>query len=100
SDPESGSAEWLARRTTPLLGLWWAGWLVTQVLFQVGRGLDRNLNTVGDLKGESWVFIAGNLSLIVTGVLAILVVRSVDGRQARKRERMAAWTRSFAAQTA
>jgi hypothetical protein len=100
SDPESGSTEWLARRTTPLLGLWWAGWLVMQVLFQIGRGIDRDLNSIGDLRGEAWFFIAGNLSLVVTGVLAILVVRSIDTRQMRKRERMVAWTRSFAAQTA
>jgi len=100
SDPESGSTEWLAQRTIPLLGFWWAGWLLTQVLFQIGRGIDRDLKTIGDLRGEAWFFIAGNLSLIVTGVLAILVVRSIDARQAKKQERMVAWTRSFAAQTA
>jgi hypothetical protein len=99
SDPQSGSTEWLARRTTPLLGFWWAGWLVTQTLFQIGRGIDRDLKTIGDLRGEAWFFIAGNFALVVTGVLAILVVRSIDARQAQKRERMAAWTRSFAAQT-
>ena len=74
--------------------------MLTQVLFQIGRGIDRDLKTIGDLRGEAWFFIAGNLSLIVTGVLAILVVRSIDARQAKKQERMVAWTRSFAAQTA
>jgi hypothetical protein len=100
SDPQSGSTEWLARRTTPMLGLWWAGWLIMQILFQIGRGIDRDLKTVGDLRSEAWFFVAANLSLVVTGVLAILVVRSIDARQARKRERLVSWTRSFAAQTA
>jgi hypothetical protein len=100
SDPETGSIDWVARRTTALVGLWWAGRLITQVLFQIGIALDDNLDSVGDLRVEAWFFIAGNLSLIVLGTLAILLVRSIDDRQAKKRERMVAWTRSFAAQTA
>jgi hypothetical protein len=100
SDPEAGSIDWVARRTTALLGFWWAGRLVTHLFIQIGFAFDENLRSIGDLRVEAWFFIAGNLSLIVTGVLAILLVRSIDDRQAKKRERMVAWTRSFAAQTA
>jgi hypothetical protein len=100
SDPEAGSIDWLGRPTTALLGLWWAGRLITQILIQIGFAFDKSLRSIGDLRTEAWFFIAGNILLIVTGVLAILLVRSIDDRQAKKQERMVAWTRSFAAQTA
>jgi heme/copper-type cytochrome/quinol oxidase subunit 2 len=99
SDPEAGSIDWLGHRTAALLGMWWAGRLITQILFQIGLAFDSNLRSIGDLRVEAWFFIAGNLSLIVWGVLAILLVRSIDDRQAKKRERMVAWTRGFATQT-
>jgi heme/copper-type cytochrome/quinol oxidase subunit 2 len=95
NDPEAGSIDWVARRATPILGLWWAGRLVTQILFQIGIAFDNNLRSIADLKAESWLFIAGNISLIVWGVLAILLVRSIDSRQEQKHKRMVAWTRSF-----
>jgi hypothetical protein len=96
SEPEAGSIDWIARRTTPILGLWWAGRLVTQILLQIGIAFDNNLRSIGDLRAEGWFFVAGDVVLVIWGVLAILLVRSIDGRQAKKRERVVEWTRGFA----
>src|SRR5262249_54962573 len=34
SDPEGGSVGWQMAKTTPLLGIWWAGWLLGRWLLQ------------------------------------------------------------------
>jgi hypothetical protein len=100
SDPEAGSIDWISRRATPLLGLWWGGRLLSQALFQTGAAFFSTVPSVQDLRVEGWLFIVGNLCFIAWGVLAILLLRSIDDRQTKKRDRVAAWRRSFAAQTA
>jgi Domain of unknown function (DUF4328) len=96
SEPEAGSVDWAARKTAAILGLWWAGRLAIQVLFQIGSFFGGNLDTSSDLRAEAWFYIFGNLALVACGVLAILLVRSIDDRQARKHERVKAWQRSYA----
>jgi hypothetical protein len=100
SDPDAGSIDWIGRRTTALLGLWWAGRLLWQILFQIGVAFFKDNARVQDLRVEGWFFLAGNLSFIAWGVLAILLLRSIDGRQEKKRGRVAAWRRSFGTQAA
>jgi hypothetical protein len=97
SDPEASSLDWMARRATPLLGLWWACRLLAHLFLQIGFVLDDNLNALSDLRTEAWMFILADLSLLGLGALAIALIRSIDQRQARKYERVAEWRRSFAA---
>ena len=96
SDPDASSLDWIGRRATALLGLWWAGRLATQLFLQIGFVIDDNLNTLSDLRTEAWMFILGDLAIVGWGVLAIMLVRSNDQRQERKNQRMAEWRRSFA----
>jgi uncharacterized protein DUF4328 len=97
SDPEASSLDWIARRATALLGLWWASRLLANVFLQIGFVLDDNLNALSDLRTEAWMFVLANLALLGFGALALALVRSIDQRQARKYERVSAWRRSFAA---
>jgi len=94
SDPEAGSVDWAARGGTGIVGVWWAARLVTQALFNVGTAF-ADQTGVSSMRVEAWLFVFGNLAFVGLGLLAILVVRAIDGRQTRKAERIAAWTRSF-----
>ena len=79
SDPRSAD-----RRTPPsLFGLWWATWIVGNVLSQLSWRMVRNDgDDVGALIISSWVAIGSNLTLLVAGVAAALVVTAVQRRVA------------------
>ena len=94
SDPDAGAVDWAARGGAGLVAVWWAARLVTQALFQVGNAFV-DQSGLSSTRVEAWFFVFGNLAFIGLGLLAILVVRAIDGRQTKKHERMAAWTRSF-----
>lgn len=94
SDPQAGSVDWAARGGAGLVAVWWAARLITQALFQVGTAFgDRT--EFSSMRVEAWFFVFGNLAFVGLGLLAILVVRAIDGRQTQKHQRMAEWARSF-----
>jgi len=96
SDPEGGSVGWQMAKTTPLLGIWWAGWLVGRWLLQgIGTSILQNASTglasvPSRITGIQFQ-IAGQFVEIITAVLAIILVRHIEQRQQAKRARLQSW---------
>jgi len=95
SDPEAGSVDWMVRRATPILGLWWAARIIMQVLFQIGVFVGGSDLSSSGLRAEGWYFLLGDVVLIAWGVLAVLVVGEIGRRQAAKFDRVSAWAPGF-----
>src|SRR5438093_10089373 len=96
-DPGAGSVDWMVRRTTPILGMWWGARIVMQVLFQIGVFVGGSDASSSGLRAEGWYFLLADIILIAWGVLAVLVVRDVDRRQAAKHDRVTVWATGFPA---
>lgn len=74
--------------TPPLIGWWWAFWIIANV---AGRVSDRVVDMVGTIEGmlrASWVLMASDALFIIAAVLAILVVKRIDEMQEAKFRRM------------
>jgi hypothetical protein len=77
-----GSPRWWETKTWPVIGWWWAGYLVFNVLDGVASAYfaDESV-TVGTLITGDKISIAGDAASIGTAILAIWIVRSVSRRQ-------------------
>jgi hypothetical protein len=93
SDPEAGAVEWKAKRTSPLLWLWWGAWLGQTALNGISSTLAFDPDApIGDYIASDYFSIAGDIAYAVAGALAILLVRSIDDRQRRMAHRVSGMT--------
>ncbi len=92
SDPGAGVADWAARRTPALLGLWWAAFLARSVLSSIAGTINRHATSVGQLVQGHTVGLVGIVIEFTAALLAILVVREVDRRQSAKSARVSEYT--------
>jgi Domain of unknown function (DUF4328) len=76
-----GEPEWWRLPTWPVIGWWWASWIVTAILGRVAATLFRDARTVDALGAASRWSLATSAGTIVAAILAIRVVRSVMRRQ-------------------
>jgi hypothetical protein len=77
-----GDLHWRQVDTWPLIGWWWAGWIVMAILERVAaRSIIADQPTLDGLILGSRVFLASEVVTIVTGTFAIMIVRSVIERQ-------------------
>jgi hypothetical protein len=77
-----GAPQWSQTRTWPVIGWWWAGYLVFNVLDGVASAyFADDALTVDSLITGDRISMAGDLGSIATAVLAIWIVRSVTRRQ-------------------
>jgi hypothetical protein len=78
-----GSPQWWETKTWPVIGWWWAGYLVFNVLDGVASAYfaDESVTVDSLITGDK-ISIAGDLGSIATAILAIWIVRSVTRRQA------------------
>ena len=97
SGPDAGAIEWKARGGAAIVGLWWAGRLAMQALWQLGAALGRDAPDVTTTTTSSALLLTGDLVLVAWAVLAILLVRGVDARQEAKYRRISSWAQGFAA---
>ena len=82
----AGGERWWEAPTPALLGWWWAGWIVFNVLDGVASGFFAGDDvSVGSYMAGDRFSIAGDLLSTAAAVLAILVVREVIRRQAALR---------------
>lgn len=96
SDPASGAIDWRTQKTTPLLWLWWAGWLGGVVLGSISFTIAANATIVDDLIRSEYFSMGQSVVTIATAILAVMIVRDVDRRQDAKRHRVEGWARSYA----
>ena len=91
SDPEvelSIPHSWQYVATSPLIGFWWGAWIVSNILGQLVFRLSDENNSIDDLLALTYLMIASDAVGIIAGVFAIVLVRSIDGRQERKFRRL------------
>lgn len=94
SDPEvelSIPHSWQYVATSPLIGFWWAAWLISNLLGQLVFRLSGENNSIDDLLALTYLAIASDVVGIIAAVFAILLVRNIDGRQERKFQRLVAF---------
>jgi hypothetical protein len=96
SDPASGAIDWRTQKTTPLLWLWWAGWLGGVVLGSISFTITANANVVDGLITSEYYSMGQTVVTIATAVLAVMLIRDVDRRQDVKRRKVEGWARGYA----
>jgi Domain of unknown function (DUF4328) len=69
--------------TWPVLGWWWASWILASVLFRAMAAARNGADTPMELRSADIVGLLSTAELVASAVLAILVVRSVVARQDR-----------------
>jgi len=79
SDPATDPLGWRSARTWPLIGWWWACWIVSGVLSGAGTA-QRGTDIDATLAGDTLVMAALALQ-VVAAVLAIAIIRQVVARQ-------------------
>jgi hypothetical protein len=77
-----GDEQWWQAKTWPLIGWWWAVWIVRLVLERVASAVFNGAATIDPLISSSRLFLATEVVVIVAAVLAIALVRAVIERQA------------------
>jgi hypothetical protein len=75
----------------PVIIGWWSLWLIGHVLVAISPGVQRGADPATQVTGL-WIDVLGTVLLVVSGVLAILVVRELTARQDRKHELIASGT--------
>lgn len=77
-----GRDDWWRVRTWPVVGWWWASWIVAGVFGTVGSiTSDEETPTLDSLIATDEWIIATEVVVVIAAVLAILIVRSVGRRQ-------------------
>jgi hypothetical protein len=91
SDPNAEGVGWRMLDNTLLLPLWWAGRLAAQFSWQVG-GFVGDTGDIPSLVVQSRWGIAAGLIIAAWGVLAIVIVQKISGRQQQKYQRIVTWS--------
>lgn len=96
SEPHAGATDWKMVSLTPLLGLWWAAWLLSRyVLIFPALGI-ADTASVGALITRSYLYIAFSAATIAAAVMAALLVRRIATNQEAKHSRVAGWASTSA----
>jgi hypothetical protein len=79
----AGVNDWRSLLTWPVLGLWWASWVLAGLLGRVTAADRSGAETPMALRSADIVDLVQTAAVITSAVLAILLVRSVVARQDR-----------------
>jgi hypothetical protein len=101
SDPEAGPQAWRATPTSPVVFLWWVGWLGGVLLAFAGLAIGQQANPTEHtfIVRDTYLTIASGIA-IATAVVAIVLIRRVEDRQLVKsntpsaKESWSSWHRS------
>jgi hypothetical protein len=78
-----GDYDWRSLPTWPVLGWWWASWILAGVLGRIAAAARGGAETASELRSADIVDLLSTAEVVVSAVLAILLVRSVIERQDR-----------------
>ena len=81
SDPASDGSNWSYLPTAPLLGWWWAAWVISGIADRVSSRMVGGEPTIEQLLRSSWADIVTSVLAIIAAVLALMVVRVITERQ-------------------
>lgn len=83
SDPDL-SQPWHQGNVPPLLGLWWAFWILSGFINNASFRLSLRADGLQEVLYSSWLVMSSDILDIPLAVLALLVVRNIHGLQERK----------------
>ncbi len=87
SDPEDVMEDYVARVATGnslLVGLWWAFYLISNVIANITMSLNGAVNSPETLKTATAVDMIGELAAMISAGLALALVFAIDSRQAAR----------------
>jgi hypothetical protein len=79
---------WKTAPTSGLLGLWWAFWIIGNIISNIGFRINMNAETVDAILLGTWVSLASDIIDLPTIALVLYVVRSVHGMQEEKHQQV------------
>lgn len=88
SDPDTVNDRTGESGNSALIGLWWASWIITNIIAQVAMRVAMNVNSPQSLKTASMAGMVSEVSSIPAALLAIAVVYSLDARQTARAEKL------------
>ena len=98
SDPDDVSSEdsalggtlEMTKVVTPMFGLWWAMWIISNVFNNISTRLSFGSTTLDEHVTSFWLAIIASVLTIVAAFLAISVVNAITKRQEEKYKRLMA----------
>lgn len=79
-----GPADWRDTPVSPLLGWWWAAWLVSNWLSVITARLFFSGDTVQELIRADWLSVVSNAISLGALALVIVLIRQITSNQGRK----------------
>ena len=87
--PSASTLE-MTQIATPMFGVWWAFWIISNVFTNVSARYTLRANSLQQFVVTFWSEIISSVFTIVAAILAIGVVRAVSARQEERYQRMSA----------
>lgn len=85
SVPGFTGTDWKDLSAGPMLGIWWAAWIVSNLAANIGiRSALKDFPTVEELQVMYWSAVASDGFTLVAGLLCILIVLQIDDHQSEK----------------
>jgi hypothetical protein len=85
----SASALEMTQIATPMFGLWWGVWIISNVFTNVSARYTLRANSLQQFVVTFWSDIVSSVFTIAAAILAIGVVRAISARQEERYKRMA-----------
>ncbi|MBL8189518.1 MAG: DUF4328 domain-containing protein [Acidobacteria bacterium] len=85
-----GSTLQMAKIVTPMFGLWWAMWIISNIFNNISTRWSFRSSTLDDHVTSFWLAIIASVLTIVAAILAISVVNAITKRQEEKYKRLMA----------
>ena len=89
SDPDADRSSWQTSAVSPLLAMWWALWIVSNILDNIGFRLSMRNEATSVIAG-AWASFFGSFLGVPSALLAIWAVRAIHARQEAKASRLKA----------
>ena len=83
SNPE-GTHDWREAPASPILGLWWASWLLRNILGQIAFRSAWHAQSVSEMQIATWINFWSDFFEIPAAVLVLLVIRGIHTMQENK----------------
>ena len=87
--PPDRNTAWLLGSVPLLVDAWWALWVVSSVLGNLLTRTRVTAETIEEFRSASLTTLAADVATLVTGILAIMVVRALTQREEQRAQRVA-----------
>jgi LSD1 subclass zinc finger protein len=94
SDPDAVLSDGAIEPTfanSPLIGFWWAMWLISGLLEQIASGMSRSVNSPESLRSMTVGSMIADVARMIACVLVLAVVSAIDARQTARAEALSGY---------